>query len=120
MTKGWEISLGRHSTCCFKRHLPPYYEEDTAGTSHSCLKQKSFHSKPGAPCYLSCSDYTHVPKHETMACAVEAAPHPRTPPPPSRRHVKHTLWQADDSMTQTYIQRGLRHVRCSLSTSLTL
>lgn len=42
------------------------------------------------------------------------------PPPPSRRHVKHTLWQADDSMTQTYIQRGLRHVRCSLSTSLTL
>lgn len=43
-----------------------------------------------------------------------------TPSPPSRRDAKHTLWQADDSMTQTYIQRGLRHVGCSLSTSLTL
>lgn len=42
------------------------------------------------------------------------------PSPPSRRDAKHTLWQADDSMTQTYIQRGLRHVGCSLSTSLTL
>lgn len=40
--------------------------------------------------------------------------------PPSHHDAKHTLWQADDSMTQTYIQRGLRHVRCSLSTSLTL
>lgn len=52
-------------------------------------------------------------------CCGSGSPSPH-PPPPSRRHVKHTLWQADDSMTQTYIQRGLRHVRCSLSTSLTL
>lgn len=62
-----------------------------------------------------------VPMYQSMKgwhVLWKRAPSPALPALP--RDAKHTLWQADESMTQTYIQRGLRHVGCSLSTSLTL
>lgn len=55
-------------------------------THHAAAPTRTIHSpgRPGAPCHLGCSTCAHVPKHERMACAVEAGPVPCPPRPPAR------------------------------------
>lgn len=53
---------------------------------HAAAPAGTFHcpSRSGVPCHLGCSTCAHVPKHERMACAVEAGPSPCPPRPPAR------------------------------------
>lgn len=61
------------------------------GSPRSCSNQNRSPSKPGAPCHLGCSTCAHVPKHERMACAVEAAPRPRALPALPPRCEAHAM-----------------------------
>ena len=77
--------------CSLKKCRPRCPAEVMARAPRGCSNQNRAPSKPGAPCHLGWSTCAHVPKHDRMACAVEAAPRPHPLPALPPRCEAHAM-----------------------------